>query len=195
MGGEITRLLDRWSGGDSAAFDRLIPLIFDELRGLARAQFARERENHTLQPTALVHEVYLRLVDRRSVSWQSRAQFLNFAAAMMRRILVDHARTRRAGKRGGDQPTVVFDEVLDLPADLRPDLVAVDEALLALAAFDSRQARIVELRFFGGLTVEEIALTLGVSTRTVQREWKIARLWLLRELQPVAGGAARGTKP
>lgn len=194
MDDEITRLLDRWSGGDSAAFDRLMPLIFDELRGLARAQFARERRHHTLQPTALVHEVYLRLVDRRSVSWQSRAQFLNFAAAMMRRILVDHARIRKADKRGGDQPTVVFDEVLDLPADLRPDLVAVDEALLALAAFDSRQARIVELRFFGGLTVEEIALTLGVSTRTIHREWKIARLWLLRELQPVAGGLAGGTK-
>ncbi len=195
MGDEITRLLDRWSDGDAAAFDRLMPLVFDELRGLARAQFARERRQHTLQPTALVHEVYLRLVDRRSVSWQSRTQFLNFAAATMRRILVDHARLRKADKRGGDQPSVVFDEALDLPADLRPDLVAVDEALLALAAFDARQARIVELRFFGGLTVEEIALALGVSARTIQREWKIARLWLLRELQPAAGGAAGVAKP
>ncbi len=194
MGDEITRLLDGWSAGESGAFDRLMPMIFDELRGLARAQFARERKNHTLQPTALVHEVYLRLVDRRSVSWQSRAQFLNFAAAMMRRILVDYARVRKADKRGGDQPTVLFDEALDLPADLRPDLVAVDEALLALAAFDPRQARIVELRFFGGLTVEEIALALDVSTRTVHREWKIARLWLLRELQPVAGDAG-GVEP
>ena len=191
MGDEITRLLDGWSGGDSAAFDRMMPLVFDELRGLARAQFARERKNHTLQPTALVHEVYLRLAGRRSVSWQSRAQFLNFAAAMMRRILVDYARVRKADKRGGEQPTVMFDEALDLPSDLRPDLVAVDEALLALAAFDPRQARIVELRFFGGLTIEEIALTLGISNRTVHREWKIARLWLLRELQPANGGSKR----
>lgn len=195
MEGEITRLLEGWSGGDPAAFDRLMPLVFDELRGLARAQFARERGNHTLQPTALVHEVYLRLVDRRSVSWQSRAQFLNFAAAMMRRILVDHARIRKAGKRGGDQMTVVFDEALDLPADLRPDLVAIDDALLALAAFDARQARIVELRFFGGLTVEEIALALGVSARTIHREWKIARLWLLRELQPEAPGVPGDAGP
>jgi RNA polymerase sigma-70 factor (ECF subfamily) len=181
--GEVTRLLDRWGDGDSRALEDLMPLIFDDMRGLARAQFARDRSGHTLQPTALVHEAYLYLAGRRTVQWQSRAHFLNSLARLMRRILVDHARAQQAAKRGGDAPTVVFDEAIDLPGELRPDLVAVDDALKALATMDPRQSRVVELRFFAGLTLEEIGEVLEVSTKTVQREWKIARLFLLRELK------------
>ncbi|MEM8964719.1 MAG: ECF-type sigma factor [Acidobacteriota bacterium] len=179
--GEITRLLDRWSSGDVAALDALMPLVFEPLRRLARAQFARESTTHTLQPTALVHEAYLYLIGRRSVSWRSRAHFLNAMVTVMRRLLVDHARARRAAKRGGDMPTVVFDETLD-GIEARTDLVALDDALDALARVDPRRARVVELRFFAGLDETEIASVLGISTRTVARDWHIARLWLLHEL-------------
>ncbi|MEM8961089.1 MAG: sigma-70 family RNA polymerase sigma factor [Acidobacteriota bacterium] len=186
---EITHWLDRWSSGDNGALEALMPLVHDQLRGLARAQLARETPGHTLQPTALVHEAYLHLVGRRTVNWRSRAHFLNAVASLMRRILVDHARARRASKRGRGEPTVLFDDGFDLPATLRPDLVELDDALTTLAAVDPRRARIVELRFFAGLTEREIAEVLDVSEKTIQRDWKIARLWLLRELSNETGTA------
>ncbi|MEM8961584.1 MAG: sigma-70 family RNA polymerase sigma factor [Acidobacteriota bacterium] len=183
---DVTAILDRWCAGDHDALDQLMPLVHDELRAVARAQFVNERADHTLQPTALVHEAYLRLIGQRKVSWQGRAHFLNSMAVMMRRLLVDHARVRRAAKRGGGAATVLLDEALDTPIEQPLDLVRVDDALTALASFDERQARVVELRFFAGLTEVEIAEVLDVSAKTVQRDWNIARLWLLRELDPEA---------
>lgn len=186
---EITRLLDDWSEGDSDAFERLMPLVLDDLRRIARAYLSKERQGHTLEPTALVNEVYLRLVGRRSVQWQSRTQFFAGMAEIMRRILVDHARRRKALKKGGDAPNLAFDETLDTHSLWGPairaidiDLVALDEALKRLALLDERQARVVELRYFGGLTIEETAQTLDSSPTTIKREWHTARLWLLREL-------------
>lgn len=187
---DITQLLDAWSEGDSDAFERLMPLVLDDLRRIARAYLSKERPGHTLEPTALVNEVYLRLVGRRSVQWESRAQFFAGIAEIMRRILVDHARRRKALKKGGDSQSLSFDESLDSHSLWGPairaidiDLVALDEALEKLALLDARQARIVELRYFGGLTIEETAHTLGSSPTTVKREWHTARLWLLRELR------------
>ncbi len=184
---EVTRLLDAWSGGEQEAFERLVPLIVDDLRKMARARLAREAPGHTLEPTGLVHELYLKLIGKRSVHWQSRSQFFATMSQAMRRILVDHARRRSALKKGGDVLRVTFDRALGKPAEGSAeeglDIVAVNAALERLTEFDPRQARIVELRYFGGLTLQETAQTLEVSTMTIKREWRTARLWLLRELQ------------
>jgi len=180
---EITRLLCEWGKGDPQALERLIPLVFEDLREIACRLFRRENEAHTLQPTALVSEVYLRLLDQRAVQWQNREQFFAVAALLMRRILVDYAKGRGAAKRGSGVPRLPLDEALQTP-ELRADLdfVGLDEALSRLAAIDPRQSRIVDLRFFVGLSHEEIAELLGTSVTTVKREWRTAKLWLYREL-------------
>ena len=181
---EVTQILHDWSGGDRAAPERLMPFVYDELRRLARAFLSRERGGHTLQPTALVHEAYVRLVDQTRVDWQNRAHFYGIAASMMRRVLIDHARAHITGKRGGAAIHLSLDDV-QLPIEQRAaGLLALDEALERLAAMDERKCRVVEMRFFGGMTDEEIAESLGVTTRTVLRDWKKARLWLYRELSP-----------
>jgi len=186
---EVTQILHEWSDGDSNAPARLMPFVYDELRRQARNYLARERGSHTLQPTALVHEAYLRLVDQTRISWQNRAHFYGMAANMMRRILVDHARAHATEKRGGAAVRLSIEDV-QIPLEQRAaDFVALDEALEELAKFDERKARIVEMRFFGGLTDEEIAEVLGVTTRTVWRDWKTARLWLFRELSEPSGAA------
>ena len=186
---DVTELLDAWSAGDGSALEELIPLVLDDLRRIAGSFLARESPGHTLEPTALVNEIYLRLVGRRTVQWESRSQFFATMAQLMRRLLVDHSRRRKAIKKGGDVQKSVFDEALDTrtlwgPAirAINVDLVALDDALQSLAAVDPRQARIVELRYFGGLTIEETARALETSPTTVKREWHTARLWLLREL-------------
>lgn len=179
---EVTEILRDWSGGDPAAPERLMPYVYDELRRLARSFLARERGGHTLQPTALVSEAYLRLVDQTRVSWQNRAHFYGIASSMMRRVLIDHARAHAAEKRGGAAVHLSIDDV-QVPVGARASsFVALDEALGRLAEMDERKCRVVEMRFFGGLTDEEIAEVLGVTTRTVLRDWKTARLWLYREL-------------
>jgi RNA polymerase sigma-70 factor, ECF subfamily len=177
----VTQLLRDWSQGDPAALGKLIPLVFEDLREIASRLFRREGEAHTLQPTALVSEVYLRLMDQRQVQWQNRDQFLAVAALLMRRILVDHAKGRQTAKRGKGVPNLPLEEALLIP-DQDVDFVALDEALTQLAEIDRRQSRIVELRFFVGLSHEEIAELLKISVTTVKREWKMARLWLFREL-------------
>jgi RNA polymerase sigma factor (TIGR02999 family) len=180
--GEITQLLLDWSDGDRAALDRLMPLVFEELRRMARRHLDGENARHTLQPTALVSEVYLRLVDRRKVQWRNQAHFFGFAAQLMRRILVDYARSRQAAKRGKGSRPVSIEALIDLPERRDLEVLLVDEALTALAREDERQARVVELRFFAGLNNEQIGEVLGISPTTVKREWATARLWLLREL-------------
>jgi len=188
---EVTELLVRWSDGDQNARERLMPLVHEELRRLAGSFFRGERGPHTLQPTALVHEVYLKLVDQKQVSWQNRAQFFAFAATLMRRVLVDHARAKGAVKRGRGQTPVPLDEVLLPAGGADPDLVlAIDECLTRLAKLDARQARVVEMRYFTGLTMEEIAEAEGVALSTVKRDWKIAKLWLLKELRSRRDGDA-----
>ncbi len=179
---EVTALLQAWSAGDVAAGDRLVPLVYDELRRQAARQLRRERGDHTLRPTALVHEAYLRLAGQERAHWQSRAQFFAVAAQVMRRVLVDHARRQKARKRpgGGQRVTLAEDLVVDMPRDV--DVVALDQALQELHSVDPRRARLVELRFFAGLTVEEAATALAVSARTVEREWRLARAWLFRRL-------------
>ena len=183
---DITELLLAWNAGDDEALARLIPLVQDELRRLAHSYMARERSGHTLQTTALVNEAYLRLVDSSRVRWQNRAHFFAVSAQLMRRILVDVARARQTDKRGGQQIHVSLDDAMDLPEQRSPDLVALDDALKTLAAFDERKSRVVELRFFGGLSVEETAEVLNVSPVTVMRDWGIAKAWLLRELDKSA---------
>jgi RNA polymerase sigma factor (TIGR02999 family) len=179
---EVTQLLLAWSHGDRAALDRLIPLVSTELHRLAHHYMRRERAGHTLQTTALVNEAYVRLVDASRVEWRDRAHFFAVSANLMRRILVDFARKRRYQKRGGGAVMIALDED-DIPGPQPgPDIVALDAALEALAAFDPRAASIVELRFFGGLTVEEAAEVVGVSPRTVKREWAAAKAWLLGEM-------------
>jgi len=178
----VTELLVAWGRGDESALQRLMPLVYAELRRLARRQMSRERENHTLQTTALVNEAYLRLIDLSRVRWQDRAHFFAMSARLMRRILVDHARSRRYLKRGGAEQRVSFDEALVVSREPSADLVALDDALGALAGVDARKAQVVEMRFFGGLTVEETAEALHVSTETVMRDWRLAKVWLLREL-------------
>jgi len=175
-------LLLRWSKGESAAREQLVPLVYDELRRLARQRLARQRHNHTLQSTALVHEAYLRLMDHTSVRWDDRVHFFAVAAQLMRRILIDHARRKGARKRGGDCMTLLLDETLVPPKQREIDMVALDDALNALAKLDERQSRLVELRFFAGLSIEETAQALEVSPATVKREWATARLWLLHEM-------------
>jgi len=179
----VTELLMAPRAGADRAFERLVPLVYDELRRQAARHLRRERGNHTLQPTALVHEAYLKLADQRDVEWRNRAHFFAIAARIMRRILVDHARGRHRDKRGGGSVPVVFEDALAI-ADARDlDLVALDDALSALAELDERQSRVVELRFFAGLEVEETAEALGVSPTTVKRDWSLARAWLRREMR------------
>ncbi len=180
---EITELLDAWSDGDPEALDRLMSQVVDELRGIARRFMAIEAPDHTLQPTALVNEVYLRLAGRRSVQWENRAQFFRFMADLMRRILVDHARRRKSAKRGSDAIMLSLDQMSGLPQQGDTDLVALDDALKDLAVIDPRQSRIIELRYFAGLSVEATAEALGIGTTTVKREWRTARLWLRRQIR------------
>ena len=181
--GGPTELLRAWSQGDGAALDRLVPLVYEELHRLARRYLRQERPDHTLQATSLVNEAYLRLIDVNRVEWRNRAHFLALAAQMMRRILVESARNRRRQKRGGGAVHVSLDDVPELPASKGTDLVALSDALSALATRDARMGQVVELRFFGGLTVEETADVLNVSAETVLRDWKTAKAWLLRELR------------
>ena len=178
----ITHLLNEWSDGDRRALDKLTPLVYEELRHQASRYLRRERPGHTLQTTALINEAYLRLIDAKDIHWQSRAHFFAIAANLMRRILVEHARRRDADKRGGSHIRVQLDEKLAVADAGDVDLLAIDEALDTLAAIDPQQARVVELRFFSGLTVEETAAALGVSPKTVKRDWSVARAWLRREI-------------
>jgi RNA polymerase sigma factor (TIGR02999 family) len=181
---DITGLLHLWSKGDPSALDRLTPVIYAECRRIAARQLRREHREHTLDPTELVHELYLRLVDQRRASWEHRAQFFGVAAQLMRRILVDYARARHAAKRGGSGIFVSLGAAADVPGDPQvADVLAIDEALDRLAAQDPEQVRIIELRFFAGLTVEETAQVVGRSPRTIKREWRLAKAWLYRELR------------
>lgn len=182
MAQRVTELLLAWGEGDHAALEQLIPLVHAELRRIARRYMAGERRGHTLQPTALVNEVYLRLVDLERVRWQNRAHFLAVAARLMRRVLIDFARSRGYQKRGGDVERIVLDEALLVDVGRGHDLLALDEALDELARIDSRKSQIVVMRFFGGLSVEEVATVLSVSAATVTRDWKLAKSWLLRQL-------------
>ena len=179
---EVTQVLLDWNSGDQGATERLIPLVYDELRALARRYLQRERSDHTLQATGLVHEAYLRLVDQDSMTWANRAHFFAVAAQIMRHLLVDHARSRQTAKRGGVREKLEFDEALAPAEEPTVDLLALDDALKELVAFDERKSRIVELRFFGGLTTEEIANVLAISPSTIQREWRIAKAWLRRKI-------------
>jgi RNA polymerase sigma factor (TIGR02999 family) len=184
MGGDITSLLKAWSGGDSAALEQLAAHVYPELRRMARQFMKNERPDNTLQATALVNELYLRLVDVTKVEWQQRAQFFAMAAQMMRRILVDAARARGSQKRGGVAPKVNIDETAVLSPAPDRSILALDDALTAFSRLAPRQAKVVELRYFGGLTEEEIVATLEISPRTVRRDWDLAKAWLLRELNP-----------
>lgn len=179
---EVTQLLLAWRDGDQEALQELVPLVHAELRRLATRYMSRERSDHTLQTTALVNEAYLRLTEGSLVRWQDRGHFFAVSAQIMRRILVDAARSHRSNKRGGDLPRVSFAEALTVSREPRQDLVALDEALQALTAMDPRKGRVVELRFFGGLSVQETAQVLHVSPDTVMRDWRLAKVWLLREL-------------
>ena len=185
---DITQMLIDWSNGDREALDRLLPVVYTELHRQAARHLRRERAGHTLQTTDLIHEAYLRLVDQRNVRWQNRAHFFAVAAQLMRRILVDHARRRGRAKRGGSSIALPLDEGLVMAAESESDLLALDEALTRLAAIDARQTQIVELRFFGGLSIEETAAVLGVSPTTVKDDSNIAKAWLRRE---IGGGKAK----
>jgi RNA polymerase sigma factor (TIGR02999 family) len=180
---EVTRLLQAWGEGDASARDRLMPLVYQELRRRAAAYLRRERRGHTLQPTALVHEAYLRLVGQNRAAWRNRSHFFAVASQMMRRILVDRARGRKMAKRSGRWARVTFDEA-EIRAAADVDVLDLDAALTRLASFDERKSRIAELRFFGGLTLEEAGDTLGISMATVERDWQAARAWLFKELSP-----------
>ena len=198
--GEVTRLLASWSGGDDEALARMVPMVYEDLRRMARRHLQREREGHTLQGTGLVHEVYLRLADKRPTQWASRAHFFSWASTMMRHILIDHARSRHADKRGGGIEVLSLDALREdrgtLPGlsaavpDDTPDLIAVDQALRKLERMDPQQGRVVELRYFCGLSVAETAVALEVSPATVKRDWVTARAWLLRELGRAKAGSA-----
>ena len=185
----VTKLLLAWGGGEDAALEKLVPLVYRELRQVARRHMYGERAGNTLQATALVNEAYLKLIDCRRVRWQNRAHFFAISARLMRRILVDRARARNYQKRGGEQQSVTFDEGLLVSPQRGKDILALDAAMESLASRDARKARVVELRFFGGLSVEETAEVLKVSQETVLRDWKMARAWLSREL-----GSARPEK-
>jgi len=178
----ITQLLVAWNGGDKAALDQLIPIVYEELRRQASRYLRQERPGHTLQTTALIHEAYLRLVDQKSVQWQNRAQFFGIAAQLMRRILVDHARTKHRAKRGGSAVRVSLSDATSVTKDANLDLVELDQALNRLAEIDPQQSKIVELRFFSGLNVEETAAALNISPATVKRDWSVAKAWLYREI-------------
>jgi RNA polymerase sigma-70 factor, ECF subfamily len=183
---QITERLSAWSSGDAAALDDVISALYHELRRMADRYLRQESSDHTLQPTALVHEAYLRLVDQTRVNWQNRAHFFGVAARMMRRILVDHARSKHRDKRGGAATKLPLDEALNLSQGRAADLVALDDALESLAALDERKSRVVELRYFGGLSVEETARVLGVSPQTVLRDWKLAKAWLYQRIKAEA---------
>lgn len=179
---DVTQMLLDWRDGDQAALAELLPLVYAELHQRASRYLHRERPDHTLQTTALVNEAYLRMIDQKNVSWQNRAHFFAIAAQLMRRILVDHARTHNAAKRGSGGPKLELEEAMGLPVERSTDLVALDDALTALAAIDPQQSRVVELRFFGGLSIEETAEALGISPATVKREWSMAKAWLHHEI-------------
>ena len=186
-GDDITQLLRAWGDGNQAALDRLMPLVYAQLRQAAHRYMARERRGHTLQTTALVNEVYVRLAKAREMRWQDRVHFFAISAQMMRRILTDYARARQYAKRGGGAQVVSLDEAPEVSQKPRADLVALDDALNRLAAVDERKSRVVELRYFGGLSVEETGEVLRVSPETVMRDWKLAKAWLLRELSGEQG--------
>ena len=179
---DVTELLVNWASGNLAARDELIPQIYEELRRIARRHLRGERPDHTLQSAALVHEAFVRLTDKKPPDWQNRAHFFGVAAQMMRHILVDHARNRNAAKRGGGAPRLLLDTHIAGPREPKQDLAALDDALKKLEEMDPQQAHIIELRFFGGLSIEETAEVVGVSTATVKREWSTARAWLRREM-------------
>jgi len=178
----VTQLLVHWGNGDKQALDRLMPLVYDELHRIASRYLRRERQGHTLQTTALINEAYLRIIDQNRVNWQNRAHFFGVAAQMMRRILVDHARSHLYVKRGGGAQKLTLDEAIATPQERDLDLVALDDALTALTEIDPQQSRIIELRFFGGLTIEETAEVLSISPATVKRDWNMAKAWLYGEI-------------
>ena len=181
---DVTRLLVQWSGGDREALDRLVPFIYGELHRIAERQFRRERGDHTLQPTALVNELYLRLIKQSGVNWQNRSQFFGICARIMRQVLVDRARERNAGKRGGGNYRLDLTDLGDVPDKTGGlDLLALDQALERLASFDEQHTRIVGMRFFGGLSIEETAEAIGVSPATVKRDWALAKAWLFLEIR------------
>ena len=180
---DVTALLHAWTAGDAAARDQLMAVVYQELRRRATGQLRRERRGHTLQPTALVHEAYMRLVDQRRMVWQNRGQFYGVACQMMRRILVDHARAHHMAKRSGQWARVTLDEAVRATSPLNVDVLDLDGALTRLAAFDQRKSQLAELRFFGGLSLEEAGETLGISLATAERDWQAARAWLLKELR------------
>ena len=179
---QVTELLQAWSKGDQAAFDQLAPIVYTELRRLARHYMARERPDHTLQPTALVHEAYMRLANFRKLNWKNRIHFFAISAQVMRRVLVDFARSRQRRKRGGTSQRLSLDECVNLGTRYDAGLLALDDALNTLASEDARKCQVVEMKFFGGLSTDEIAHSLHVSPDTVLRDWKLAKLWLLREM-------------
>jgi RNA polymerase sigma factor (TIGR02999 family) len=179
---DVTQLLENWSNGDREALERLMPLVYDELHRLAQRYLRRERSDHTLQSTALVHEAYLKMVDQKNVRWQNRAHFFGVAAQSIRHILVDHARSHLAAKRGAGAAKLSLDEAIGVPEKKEVDLLALDQALEGLAALDPQQGRIVELRFFGGLSIEETSEVLHISTATVKRDWVMAKAWLYQNL-------------
>ena len=181
-GESVTSLLAQWAAGDAAALDSLIPLIYEDLHRIAARHLRREKPEHTLQATALINEVWLRLAGEQTISWQNRAHFFGVSAEIMRRILVDHARRKQAGKRGGGIATIALDENVDWSNERDLSLVALDDALVELARLDPQQSKVVELRFFAGLNVEETAEVMGVSPTTIKREWRTARAWLLQEM-------------
>ncbi len=179
---EVTQLLLAWRNGDEAAFDQLLPLVYDELRRMARHHMRRERRDHTLQTSALVHEAYLRLLDHEGIDWQNRAHFFGLAAQAMRRVLVDYARRRNFAKRSGAAQRVMLEEAASLAEERAAEVVALDDALQGLAQFDPRKSRVVELRYFGGLSIEETAEVLGIAAATVVRDWNTAKAWLWQEM-------------
>ena len=179
---DVTQLLQEWSNGEEQALDRLVPQIHRELRKLAASYLRKERQDHTLQPTALVNEAFLKLIDQRAVKWQNRAHFFGIAAQAMRRILVDHARAYAAGKRGEGARKLPLDDAIVIAGPIDIDLLALDQALMRLATIDPQQSRVVELRFFGGLTMDETAEVMHISPATVGREWRMAKAWLFAEL-------------
>lgn len=185
---DVTELLLRWNGGDNQALDALTPLLYKDLQRMAGDALRRERPGHTLSATALVHEAYLRLIDQRRVRWENRAHFFGAAAHIMRRVLVDHARAKTAAKRGGSAEKIGIDDTLAVVDHLAEDVVDLDRALTRLAAVDERKARIVEMKFFAGMTNQEVAAALGISDATVERDWKMARAWLINAVGPLGAG-------
>lgn len=191
---DITELLSRMAGGDRSASERLIPIVYEELKRLARSYMRRERPDHTLQTTALVHEAYMKLIGQRSIEWQSRSHFFGVAAQLMRRILTDHARRNLRLKRGGTNEAFPFDEALIFSPEYSEEIMKLDEALGRLEKLDARQSRIVELRYFGGLTVEETAESLRISPKTVKRDWAVAKAWLHAEVRGQNDSGEMGTR-